>query len=275
MRTPTRRPARRVLLTATAAVPITLGLSACGPIDITPQRLEASIATVFPNYYVQQQVMLGKPAVVAAALGAKASCDKGGPSIADKGAGNDWICLVDWTDPVAGLHYTDADPKNGASKFELKVSSNGCYIAGGSTKTFGPIQIQAPDGTYVTNPVFEFDGCFNVYDHNTALTRGVIPTPPPPTPTPSPTPTASPSPTPSPTALPCAPATTPDAAPAPTSPALTPAPPTPQNDCIPSAIETTTSGGAVPVLAPSTPPLTDASGPSGSASPSPSPTTTP
>ena len=172
--------ARTRALLAAAAVPIVLSLSACGPVDVTPQRLEASISAVFPNYYVQQQAILGRPPVAAADLGARASCDKGGPNIADSGAGNDWICYIDWTDPT-GLHYTDVDPSNGASKFELKVSSNGCYIAGGSSKTFGPLQIQRPDGTYVNNPVFEFDGCFDVYDGRTSLVRALLPTAAPPT----------------------------------------------------------------------------------------------
>lgn len=186
MRALSRRPARRIVLGGAGGLSGLLVLSACGPVDVTPQRLEASITTVFPNYYVQQQAMLGHPPVTAAALGAKASCDKGGPSIPDKGAGNDWICLVDWTDPIGGIHYTDADAKTGASKFELKVSSNGCYIAGGSTKTFGPVQIQGPDGKFFANPVSEFDGCFNVYDNRTALSRGTIPTAPSPRPTDAP-----------------------------------------------------------------------------------------
>jgi hypothetical protein len=171
-------------------------LGACGPIDITAQRLEHSLAVVFPNYYVQQQARLGHQGVDPNALHPQLSCDKGGPNNPDKGAGNDWICNADWTDPVKNIHYTDLDPNTGSTRFEIKVNSDACYTAGGSSKVFGPQQLTDPNGKIFDNPMFEFDGCFNTDDNRTATTKGVLPEPAPTT-----TPTAAPSSAPSSPAL--------------------------------------------------------------------------
>ena len=187
---------KRLALSLASGAVALAALSACGPTDITAERLEHSLAVVFPNYYVQQQARLGHPGVDPADLHPILSCDKGGPNNPDKGAGNDWICNADWTDPVKNIHYTDADPATGSTKFEIKVNSDACYSAGGSSKVFGPQQLQDPSGTYFNNPMFEFDGCFDTSDHRTRTTKGPIPTP---GPTPSPTPSGSPEPTPAPT----------------------------------------------------------------------------
>jgi hypothetical protein len=193
-----RRTAAPVAVSA-LAVPL---LGACGPTDITAERLEHSLSVVFPNYYAQQQALLGHPAIDPAALHPILSCDKGGPNNPDKGAGNDWICIADWTDPVKNIHYTDADPNTGATKFEVKINSDACYSAGGSSKVFGPQQLQDPSGRYVNNPMFEFDACFDTSDGRTRTTKGVIPTPVPATPTPTPTPTPGTEPTTEPTTAP-------------------------------------------------------------------------
>lgn len=230
MRAPPRRHARAILAGA-ALLPPTLVLSACGAVDITPQRIESSLGTVFANYYVQQQAMLGHPPITTASLGARTSCDRGGPNNPDKGAGSDWLCYLDWTD-AAGVHYTDADPNHPASKLELKVASNACYIAVGPSRAIGPIQIQGPDGKYFNNPVFEFDGCFDVSDDQTSLTRATLPTVSPP----CPPQTAAPIPTAAPTAAPTPP--TPTSTPSPLPPWLAYRPATPAAGSAPAGTAT-------------------------------------
>ncbi|WP_041259388.1 hypothetical protein [Pseudofrankia inefficax] len=54
-----------------------------------------------------------------------------------------------------------AGTKATTGKFELTIHPNGCYEAGGPTKVVGPITIRAANGTNVTNPVFDFDACFD------------------------------------------------------------------------------------------------------------------
>jgi hypothetical protein len=131
-----------------------LGLTACGGSDVTRARLERSLPQVFTGQYLQQAKILGHPGLTAASLDAKASCDKGGPKVADKGPGADWICLMTWKDP-------NIDPTLLPGKFELNVHSNDCYTAGGPSKLVGLITITDTHGNDVDNPVFEFDSCFD------------------------------------------------------------------------------------------------------------------
>lgn len=134
-----------------AAVAGVLALSGCGS-DVTRPRLEAALAPTFANLYVQQAGILGHPGVTVASVAPKASCDRGGPKVADVGPGADWICMVDWRD------NTGAE-QNG--KFEVQVRSNSCYTAGGPSKLVGLQTITDRSGKDVPNPVFEFDGCFD------------------------------------------------------------------------------------------------------------------
>ncbi len=142
-----------------AAVAVIATLAGCGSPDITRPRLEGSVAPVFANLYTQQQALLGHPGITPAAVAATAICHRGvtapgtpGPAVADQGAGSDWTCTVTWTD-------TAGKPQNG--KYDVQARSNGCYMASGPAKLVGPPTIQTTTGTNVTNPVFEFDGCFN------------------------------------------------------------------------------------------------------------------
>jgi hypothetical protein len=130
----------------------TLTLSACGSPDVTRPRLEASLAPTFANLYVEQAAILGHPGVTAPSIAAKASCDKGGPKVADVGPGADWICMVSFRD------NTHAEQQG---KFELQARSNACYTAGGPSKLIGLATITDIAGKDVPNPVFEFDGCFD------------------------------------------------------------------------------------------------------------------
>lgn len=142
------------LAVAAAVGGAALGLSACGGTDVTRARLERNLPRVFTGQYLQQAALLGHPGLTAASLQAKASCDKGGPKVADRGPGADWICLMTWKDP-------NIDPTLLPGKFELNVHSNDCYTAGGPSKLVGLITITDKHGDDVDNPVFEFDSCFD------------------------------------------------------------------------------------------------------------------
>lgn len=122
---------------------------------VTRARLERSLPATFAHLYAQQATMLGHTGVTPASLQARAMCDKGGAVEADVGPGSNWNCLVSWTDPDNPM------PPEGYGKFELQVHSNGCWTAGGPSKLVGYQTITDKAGDVVTNPVSEFDGCFD------------------------------------------------------------------------------------------------------------------
>lgn len=155
------------LLRAIAAVAAIAGLSACGSSPITRPRLERSLPASFANQYVRQAGILGHTGITVASLHARAQCDKGGPKVADQGPGADWICFMDWTDPNVPI-------PDGSAKFELNARSNGCYTATGPTKLVGLRTITDTQGSFVDNPVFEFDTCFDPGSSN-APTRVTFP----------------------------------------------------------------------------------------------------
>lgn len=121
---------------------------------ITRARVERSLPPTFERLYVQQARILGHRGVTLASLHARAQCDKGGPNVVDEGPGNNWICLMTWRDP-------NVDPTLFPGKFELNVHSNDCYTAGGPSKIIGLATITDARGNDVSNPVFEFDACFD------------------------------------------------------------------------------------------------------------------
>lgn len=140
-------PAAGLLVAAALAV----GLSAAGSPDVTRARVERSLTPAFTRLYVDQQHVLGHT-VTASSTAARSSCDRGGPKVADVGAGADWICLVDFTD-AAGA------PQEG--KFELQVHADACYTAAGPAKLLGGFTITDTHGRDVANPLSAFDVCFD------------------------------------------------------------------------------------------------------------------
>ena len=129
-------------------------LAGCGGSDVTRARLERNLPQTFSNLYVQQAKLLGRGDITVQSLHARTQCDKGGPKVADRGPGADWICRMKWHDPNVPL-------PDGYGKFEVNAHSNDCYTAGGPSKLIGLQTITDRRGRDVTNPVFEFDACFD------------------------------------------------------------------------------------------------------------------
>ena len=157
---------RRTILVVLAALAAVLALSAAAVTTggdnstVTRPRLERSLTTTFANLYVDQARLKGRD-ITPASLHAKAMCDKAGAENKDLGPGGDWNCLMSWTDPEVPM------PPEGYGKFELNVHSNDCYTAGGPSKLTGFLTMNDTKGRVVTNPVFEFDGCFDPHGDNT------------------------------------------------------------------------------------------------------------
>ena len=159
---------RRTILTVLTALIVVLGLGTAviaanggNSSTVTRPRLERSLPATFANVYVKQAALLGRTGVTPASLDVKAMCDKAGAVGKDVGPGGDWVCLMSWTDPDVPM------PPEGYGKFELNVHSNDCYTASGPSKLTGFLTLTDVKGREVTNPVFEFDGCFDPYGDNT------------------------------------------------------------------------------------------------------------
>jgi hypothetical protein len=158
---------RRFIISLIAALAIVVAVGgavlagAGGGSSVTAPRLERSLAVNFSNLYADQAQLLGHRGITPSSLGARAMCDKGGAVEADIGPGSNWNCLVTWTDPNNPM------PPEGYGKFEVSVHSNGCYTAGGPSKLVGFQTITDRKGDEVTNPVYEFDGCFDPNGDNT------------------------------------------------------------------------------------------------------------
>jgi hypothetical protein len=143
----------RPIVTRTALI-LALGAGIAGTIaaghpEITKTGLEKALAPTFANLYVQQAGILGIPGITTQTIGATTSCDKGGPKVADTGAGPNWICMMSWTDNH-GQHQD--------GKFEVAVKTDATYVAGGPSKIVGLATITDKHGHDVPNPVFDFDG---------------------------------------------------------------------------------------------------------------------
>lgn len=145
---------RRVAAVATAVTAL-IAFSGCAPTPITPQRVGAAVAPTFAKLYVLQQSVRGRTVRVDQ-LDAKAKCMRGGANTPDRGSGADWLCNITWFNPKPQIAVI--------ATYKLVVAANGCYRAEGDgpPDVNGQQTIVAKDGSSVTNPLWEFDGCFDL-----------------------------------------------------------------------------------------------------------------
>jgi hypothetical protein len=177
-----------VVIAALVVVFVVVGLAGSGS-SVTKARLERSMVESFTQRYLAQAKLLGKKGITARSLAAKADCDRGGPKVPDVGPGADWLCQLTWNDPAVPL-------PDGSTKFELNVHSNDCYTAGGPSKFVGLQTITDLHGHDATNPLFEWDACFDPGSSNTPTNVVLVSAPTPP-PTAAPPAPSGPPPTPS------------------------------------------------------------------------------
>jgi hypothetical protein len=147
----TRNPINARIATIAVITLTAVGLIAVSKPDVTRPRLETSLAQSFTNLYLQQGVILGT-ATTAARINAQPTCDRGGPTVKDVGAGADWICMMNFTDLTGTAQQ---------GKFELVAKANGCYTASGPSKIVGLLTITDQHGENVLNPVSEWDSCYD------------------------------------------------------------------------------------------------------------------
>jgi ABC-2 type transport system permease protein len=147
---PWRRPIR-VLLLAVGLVALLAVASNWGPTAITQTRLERSIVQDFRNLTVLQQKELGRHGLVRRDLRVLPRCRRQGVATPTRGAGDDWVCILNVFTPS----QTTID-------YDVTVQSDGCYTADGPPAFIGPLTIRSPRGRRLLNPLFRFDGCFDV-----------------------------------------------------------------------------------------------------------------
>jgi hypothetical protein len=131
-----------------------VGATACGSTGITAKRVDDSIAPTFANLYVLQQAQSGNTVGVST-LHPAATCARGDQSTPDRGAGEDWICQLQWDRPGS------AGPI--VATYSVHVRTNGCYTAEGDgpADVNGSPSITTHTGDVVVNPLYKFDGCFD------------------------------------------------------------------------------------------------------------------
>ncbi|HEX2895680.1 MAG TPA: ABC transporter permease, partial [Marmoricola sp.] len=139
-----------VALVALSALVVTAFSPARGS-GIDRRKLEASLSTAFAHLYRLQTDELHRPAVTEAELATRASCDKGGDRVVDRGAGNDWRCVVSWRLPGATAQ--------GTATYQLDVTAEGRYVADGDgpKEVNGSFWVHTPSGD-APNPLWQFDG---------------------------------------------------------------------------------------------------------------------
>ena len=116
---------------------------------LTPSALAPSFGEAFAGLYAVQQAALGRTDVDADALAPRTTCRRTGAS--ETGPGEDWTCSVTYLDGVT----------SGTQLFEVQVKPDGCWKAEGPPSV-QPAQIaDALTGEPFTNPLAEFDGCFD------------------------------------------------------------------------------------------------------------------
>src|SRR5262249_6039158 len=131
---PWRRPVRALLL-AVGLVALLAVASNWGPTAITRTRLERSIVEDFRNLTVLQQKELGRHGLGRRDLRVLPGCRRQGVATPARGAGNDWVCILNVFTPS----QTTID-------YDVTVQSSGCYTADGPPAFIGPLTIRNPRG---------------------------------------------------------------------------------------------------------------------------------
>lgn len=142
---------------ATVAV-AAVALAGCTP-DVTRQRLEADIAISYSHQLDLFRTYRGKPA---AHLRPGAECHRSGQHRGDQGPGS-WSCRMTYRDPDTG--------RPAAVREIVPVGGDTCYQALNPDFSGRPTLRDARTRRTVPNPLFQFDGCLNVFDRNTSTQR--------------------------------------------------------------------------------------------------------
>ncbi len=144
---------RRSISLLTLGFAAVLATSGCGAKPITAARLDAAVGPTFARLYVLQQQdkgPLGSPRTTDGI----ARCARSTATGPQQGAGDDWTCTVNFPYPDGHIEPI---------AYDVSVQGTGCYSASGPATIVGSQTMSDASGHTVTNPLFAFDGCMNLY----------------------------------------------------------------------------------------------------------------
>lgn len=144
-----RRPRRPALVVVGLVALAGWSCASCATSGVTSARVEGAVGPSFSRLYAVQQDQLGR--AVTRPAPATASCARTKAGQTDHGAGDDWACTLDYPFPDGHVEPI---------AYDVRVQATGCYTAQGPSQVVGPQQQTSATGSSVTNPLFEFDGCF-------------------------------------------------------------------------------------------------------------------
>jgi hypothetical protein len=148
---------RFVVLLAAAASALVLG--GCVP-DTTRGRVENDFANTFSNQYAQSLQRQGKP-VVRPKISSTV-CHSGTNLKQDSGPGS-WSCEI---------KYVGADSKQHDEGWVVLVDALGCYQAFTQDDKARYREIRDVfSHKRILDPAGSFDGCYDVYDHRTNVSK--------------------------------------------------------------------------------------------------------
>lgn len=153
--TPGRRAVTAAVLPLVAVTAVSAGAIAAttgaGGSGIGQQKVQRAVATAFAHLYRLQAQELNRPDVTEAQLRATAACTRAGGSVAARGPGNDWRCVVTW-------HLPDVEA-TGTAVYQLDVHADGRFVADGDgpKEVNGYFLVRTPAGD-APNPLWQFDG---------------------------------------------------------------------------------------------------------------------
>jgi hypothetical protein len=120
----------------------------CAGSAVTGARLEQSVADAFTRRYDWHEQLLGRPAP--GHIDAQARCVRG--TSADRGAGSDWTCTV---------QYFESGPSTPVTfGYDVHVHPDLCWTADSGPRSLGGATLRTKSGQSVPNPVYAIDACF-------------------------------------------------------------------------------------------------------------------
>jgi ABC-2 type transport system permease protein len=144
----------RALAIVVALIALLAAVGNVGPASITDTKLDRSIEQAFANLTALQQTDLGRDVPAGYHLDDYAVCSRQGGKPRYSGPGDNWLCTIYIPKQVVGgLKEVN---------YGVAVKPNGCYTAEGPESFIGPLTIHRPNGPPVLNPLFRFQGCFEV-----------------------------------------------------------------------------------------------------------------
>jgi hypothetical protein len=132
-----------------AGAAVVLAVSGCTS-SVTAAKVDNAIGPEFAALYARQQQLVGRP--LATPASASASCSRANQAQRSTGAGDDWVCQLVLIGAGSARAYT----------YELNVKADGCFVADGPPALVGGLTLSTPKGGERVNPLFAFDGCFEV-----------------------------------------------------------------------------------------------------------------